>query len=265
MGNRQRLWLKVSLLALIVACPARIVSAQTTAPAEAAPIQKESPAEAAKPEPAVPTLFGNVWRDLRGVIRRDSLTWIAAGGVVSAGAVLLDDEVAKALHDPEPDLSVEIGDVLGEAYVHVGVPLAIYVTSRMTHHDAPARVASTLLRAQFVNGIMTRSLKLLPRHRPDRETLSLSSGSFPSGHTSAAFATATVLQRQYGWRAGLPAYLVASYVGVTRLQNEHFLSDVTFGAALGVASALSVDVPSTRVSVSPLVRPGTIGMMVEVR
>ena len=58
--------------------------------------------------------------------------------------------------------------------------------------------------------------------------------SFPSGHASNAFALAAVVERHYGWKAGLPAYALASLVGVSRLQrNKHYLSDVLGGATLG--------------------------------
>ena len=38
--------------------------------------------------------------------------------------------------------------------------------------------------------------------------------SFPSGHTTKAFSSATTLYRRYGWRAGVPAYAVATLTGV---------------------------------------------------
>ena len=72
------------------------------------------------------------------------------------------------------------------------------------------------------------------------------------------FATATVFQRKWGWKAGVPAYLVATFVGVTRLENVHYLSDVTFGAAVGVASGLAIKLPGPRVE--PILAPGVVGV-----
>lgn len=68
--------------------------------------------------------------------------------------------------------------------------------------------------------------------------------SFPSGHGSSAFATATSLAYAYGWKAGVPAYLLATAIGASRVsQNTHWVSDVVSGAALGIywarASALT--------------------------
>jgi len=61
-------------------------------------------------------------------------------------------------------------------------------------------------------------------------------GSFPSGHTMAAFAVATIVARRYGNHRWVPyvAYGLASAVGFSRLTlNVHFLSDVFMGGALG--------------------------------
>lgn len=68
--------------------------------------------------------------------------------------------------------------------------------------------------------------------------------SFPSGHTSVAFATATYLQRRYGWRFGVPAYAVATYIGWGRIYSKkHYWWDVLAGAAIGAGSALVFTTP----------------------
>ena len=61
-------------------------------------------------------------------------------------------------------------------------------------------------------------------------------GSFPSGHTIAAFSIATVIARRYGNHRWVPyaAYGMATLVGFSRLSlSAHFLSDVFMGGALG--------------------------------
>lgn len=61
-------------------------------------------------------------------------------------------------------------------------------------------------------------------------------GAFPSGHTSAAFAAATVYALEYKDRPWVPilCYTTASLVGLTRItENKHWVTDVVAGAALG--------------------------------
>lgn len=63
-----------------------------------------------------------------------------------------------------------------------------------------------------------------------------SNGSFPSGHTIAAFSVATVIARKYGNHKWVPyvAYGGAALVGFSRMTlSAHYGSDVFMGAALG--------------------------------
>jgi membrane-associated phospholipid phosphatase len=65
-----------------------------------------------------------------------------------------------------------------------------------------------------------------------------SSDAFPSGHTAIAFGSAAFIQKRYGWRPGIPAYLAASYVGWLRTEtDDHDTADVLGGAAIGILSS----------------------------
>ena len=253
----------MAALALAVLLSGAGVSAQET-PEPAPPPEQSRDADTLCDRQSFSTLFRCIPHDLRNVARGESLAWLGAAGGMAAGSVLLDDEIDRALRDGDPNLFPGVGDQLGQAGVHFGVPLALYVAARTAGHSETAAFAVTLLRVQIANGILTRSLKLIPRPRPYQEEARLAHGSFPSGHTSATFATATVIHRRWGWRAGLPAYLLASYVGVTRLHNNHYLSDVTFGAALGIAAGLAINQPSRLVAISPIVAPGRAGVAIDI-
>ena len=210
------------------------------------------------------TLFTCTWIDVRHLARHDSLVWLGVGSAVSAGSLSMDHRVADALKDPDRSVPVEIGDHLGEAGLQFGVPAVMYAVSRAVGHHEMGQLSIALLRAQVVNGIVTRSLKFFPRARPYQEHARAGRGSFPSGHASGAFATATLLHDRFGWRAGVPAYTVAGFIGATRLQNMHYLSDVAFGAGLGIASGLALKVSPGRTAVTPIVGPGVAGVSVSI-
>ncbi|MDP3556659.1 MAG: phosphatase PAP2 family protein [Bacteroidota bacterium] len=64
--------------------------------------------------------------------------------------------------------------------------------------------------------------------------------SFPSGHTTAAFATATALSLSYKkWYVTVPAYAYASMVGYSRMRlGMHYGTDVLGGMIVGIGSGL---------------------------
>jgi membrane-associated phospholipid phosphatase len=122
-----------------------------------------------------------------------------------------------------------------------------------------ASVGADLVRAQVLTQGITQAIKLTAgRTRPDGTSLS-----FPSGHTASSFATATVLHRHYGWKVGVPAYVLAGYVGTSRLsENRHYLSDVIFGATVGILAGRQVTMSfgKTKFALTPRAVPGGAGI-----
>ena len=85
--------------------------------------------------------------------------------------------------------------------------------------------------------IITHSLKrIVGKERPEGRQLY---DAFPSGHTTSAFSGASFIQRRYGWKYGKWAYLLATIVGISRMEGPdgwHDQWDVLAGAAVGIGS-----------------------------
>lgn len=64
--------------------------------------------------------------------------------------------------------------------------------------------------------------------------------SFPSGHTTVAFSTATAVSLSYKkWYVAVPAYLYAGFVGYSRMRlGAHYPSDVLGGMIIGIGAGL---------------------------
>ena len=170
--------------------------------------------------------------DFRHFPSKDTVYWLAGGGVLALAVHPADDDMNDRLAE-HPGFW-RPGKTLGSVYVQAGTAFVTYVVGRRSHNEKVKHLGTDLLSAEIVSQAITQGLKFATqRERPDHHD----KHSFPSGHASATFASATVLQRHLGWKAALPTYTVASYVALSRLhENRHFLSDVVFGAALGVAA-----------------------------
>jgi membrane-associated phospholipid phosphatase len=131
-------------------------------------------------------------------------------------------------------------------YVNITAPLGL-LTAGIIKHDKKLQKDAVFMIGGFItSSIITHSLKaIVNRDRPYITYIYIdkkdSGGgySFPSGHTSAAFCTATSLSLLFPkWYVIGPAYLWAASVGYGRMyQGVHYPTDVLAGALVGAGSA----------------------------
>ncbi|MBQ6079192.1 MAG: phosphatase PAP2 family protein [Muribaculaceae bacterium] len=82
---------------------------------------------------------------------------------------------------------------------------------------------------------------------------------FPSTHTAVAFNGSTFLMKRYGWKLGVPAYVLSSYVAWGRVHSDrHDWWDVLGGAAIGAGSAWLFTRPFVK-DVDVTISPTTFG------
>jgi len=199
-------------------------------------------------------LFQDTVTDFRNLASKDTLTVLAVGGLMAAALHRVDQPTTTMLSGSNEGL-YSSGETIGSARLQFGSALAVLAVGRLTGSPKLTAVGADLVSANIVAQTLTTGIKIAARRtRPDGTEFS-----FPSGHTSVSFATATVLQRHFGWKGGVPAYAMASFVAASRIhEKRHFLSDVTFGAAVGIASGWAVTVGhgKAQMSVAPIAAPG---------
>ena len=152
-----------------------------------------------------------------------------------------------------PTTVFQSGNTIGNFVFQIGAGFATYGVGKAVGNKQAAFVGRDIVRAQVVSQVMVQTLKYtVRRDRPDHSN----DKSFPSGHAASGFATATVLQRYYGWKVGVPAYALGSYIALARMSwNRHHASDVVMGAGFGIAAARTVTMSLAKEKFSVGVQP----------
>jgi membrane-associated phospholipid phosphatase len=206
--------------------------------------------------------------------RRQQTLFTAADGFLAAGFAgvtvamfPIDRHIARHLRDPNAPANqfldhaatgVEVITSPGAFFIGP----ALYVYGRVADHPGVEDLGWHGTEAALVGSGVTGLLKgLLGRARPyvsldtNPHDFKLLKGfsssqrqSFPSGHTTTAFAVAasvtSEVQRmwpQYTWYVGPVLYGGATMVGLSRMyHNVHWASDVALGAGIGTFAGLKV-------------------------
>lgn len=133
-----------------------------------------------------------------------------------------------------------------EAYIGIGLPISLVVASYIREDKVLFQKGINMSFALATAFATTYVLKrIVNRTRPayayaDIQALEYERYySFPSGHTSNAFCTATSLSLNFKkWYVAVPAFAWAAAVGYSRMHlGVHYPSDVMAGALLGAGSA----------------------------
>ena len=164
----------------------------------------------------------------------------------------LDFSMLKTINKNEyPNLDISMRITSKSVYpLLIAAPGSLLLTGYVTKDKVMMRNGIKTGVAIGLNVILTTGLKYgINRPRPFEQypndivkRTNASKYSFPSGHTSSAFATATALSLSTKkWYVAVPSYAYACAVGYSRMRlGAHFPSDVLGGMVLGVGSSLLV-------------------------
>jgi len=147
----------------------------------------------------------------------------------------------------------DTGDWIGQGWRLAAVSLLLLVGAWAFEKPTVKIVAIQSLIAHGIAALLANGLKhLIGRPRPKfvhagdwQMTLSWASGldSFPSGHSTASFAVATVLAKRFPL-FGPPSIAIALFVALSRvLRGSHFPTDILGGAVIGILSGFIAAAP----------------------
>jgi membrane-associated phospholipid phosphatase len=235
-GHRQA---AVVIAAFITCASPALASAADSVPVASAPVPV-TPATTAPPaleqEPA-PDFHAPSFT--RALFSKRTAALLLVGGAIAAASVPGEDaDYAAATLKHSPVESVyDFGNVYGTGAVSSSLALGLLTAGWTTGRPELSAAGVDLTRGLVVSAAIVGGTKMLVRRtRPDGDAYS-----FPSGHTANAFTIATVLDSHFGHRVGVPAYALAGVTAIGRMEaHRHYLSDVVFGATVGLAVGLAV-------------------------
>lgn len=172
------------------------------------------------------------------------------GSLLGAGVTvyLADDWIHEQIKIPNQDQQqgIKYGlSYFGNGYYTMPLMTGMFLYGLSTKKELPFQTAMMGVKSFVISTVVTRAMKYsFNRSRPGENQgsqfwggpLTPFSLSFPSGHTTGAFAVASVLARNYAHVKWIPvtSYALATAVGLSRVWTKnHWASDVVFGALIG--------------------------------
>ena len=213
--------------------------------------QQPNPPAAVGEEGTKPTrgffsaLGHNLVDDVKHLPRRNSAYWLAGGTALALAVHPQDGKINRHfLGSDTADAFFAPGKFIGNTGVILGASFGTYLAGRSMSMPRLQHLGMDEIEgAILAEGISEGAKQIFRRDRPFNPDGTQATGgySLPSGHATLTFTAATILQQHLGYKAGIPTYLIASYVAMSRLHdNRHYASDVIAGAATGIIIGRSV-------------------------
>ena len=182
-----------------------------------------------------------IWTSPFHTSAQDARWWLFSG-ITTAALLAADHRVSQNLpfSGPSANAGTDISRI-GQWYTVFPAAGLLYGAGYFAHDSKLRETGLLSLQALADSDIVVNVMKVAARRQRPRDGdggghFEKGGSSFPSGHSTQAWALASVIAHEYGDRLWVPfaAYGYAAAVSVSRvLAQEHFTSDVFVGGAIG--------------------------------
>jgi membrane-associated phospholipid phosphatase len=212
-------------------------------------VPQPSPTPDATPTPSLERqFFKNILNDQKAIwtapfkLDKEDAKWMIPSGIGLMAFVTTDritgDEIAEFDH---LSTTARVLSIPGSAYGVAATAASFYFFGREKHNERARETGILIAEGAVDSVIVVAALKVATqRSRPDtgheRSEFFDGGSSFPSGHSTQAWAMATIVANEYHDKRAvqIAAYSIASAVSFARFAGgNHYISDVLVGSALG--------------------------------
>lgn len=163
--------------------------------------------------------------------KNQTVVFLSVGLMMAAGLLRGQDLIP----DTQQEIRMEHDIESAGHILHMALPATAVLTTVIV---GDKEGTWQFVKSFSANLAVTYTLKYaFNKPRPEGATDGLA---FPSGHTSVAFNSAVFIQKRYGWKFGIPAYILAGFVGYSRIEglnDRHDGWDVLGGMVSGISTA----------------------------
>ena len=184
------------------------------------------------------------WDNFKSPVTTDGKYALLIGGALTATLLIFEDKIG----DPFQNETVEdrplgsyskYGDLAGQGYPNAVYFLGMLGYGYFRSDPQATRDSFGMAQASIYSGLITTALKYSVREpRPYDGSVK---NSFPSGHSTMAFAFASYIGCRHTLPWAIAAYSMAVFVAYSRINdNQHYLHDTVAGATIGESYGLGI-------------------------
>lgn len=167
---------------------------------------------------------------------------VIAGAVLTVAAIVVEDSTDQGQNEVVEDRPLgslsHYGDLAGQMVPNFAYIIGQSALGLSDNKLARERALGMFKATAYAAGVTTALKYTIREPRPDNHN---ERNSFPSGHSTTAFAFGGYVLAEHGWQWGIPALAISTLSGLSRINdNRHRSQDVIAGATIGLGYGMGI-------------------------